>query len=297
MSNHSLRSKPGPIMEYQEAIQGINALQAQEDNTILPKSRTQLFTHGYKTRRVIVWFHGYTSSPAQFTSLGQLCFQRGDNVLIPRAPYHGLKDRLTPQTRQLTAAKLARHADEVINLANGLGEAIIVGGLSMGGVIAAWLAQQRKDIATALMIAPAFGGRVIPTNLTHFVTRAFLILPNFFRWWDPIRMDFTAEPLHAYPRYSTRGLAGIFRLGMEVETLARQGEPACPNLWVVTNANDLAVNNELTGRITTFWRENAVQATHTYLFGVDLGLGHDLIDPLQPGQKVDKVYPVLLDMI
>ena len=297
MSSTRLRSKPGPGIDYQEALHRIDGLKALEDDSILPKSRIQLFTHGYKTHRVVVWFHGYTNSPAQFTQLGQLCYHSGYNVLIPLAPYHGLKDRLTPLTRQLTAEKLAHYADQAVDIASGLGETIIIGGLSMGGVLSAWLAQQRKDVATAIIIAPSFGAKIIPTRLTPLVTRLALILPNAFRWWDPSRMDFTTEPLHAYPRYSTRGLAAIFRLGLEVQSLARQGEPACGNIWVVTNANDLAVNNELTDQITIFWRENAVQATHAYLFGADLGLEHDLIDPLQPSQQVDRVYPVLLEMI
>jgi esterase/lipase len=297
MNLNRLISKPKPLNQYPEAIDRIKALQALEDESILPKSKSQLFTHGYKTRRVIVWFHGYTNSPAQFEQLGQLCFDQGDNVYIPRTPYHGLKDRLTLLTGKLTAEILIEFADSTIDIAGGLGESIIVGGLSMGGVITAWLAQQRQDVARAVVISPAFGTKTIPTSMIRPITEALLIVPNTFRWWDPDSMDFTSEPLHAYPRYSTRGLAQIFRLGFAVQTMARLGEPNAGSIWMVTNANDSSVNNEIADQICQYWRENASQSVHAYTFGANLNLGHDLIDPLQPNQKVDLVYPVLLDIM
>ena len=66
---------------------------------------------------------------------------------------------------------------------------------------------------------------------------------------------------------------------------------------MVTNANDSSVNNEIADQICQYWRENASQSVHAYTFGANLNLGHDLIDPLQPNQKVDLVYPVLLDIM
>ncbi len=292
-----LISTPNPVEDYQVALQRIDALKAQDDETINPKSYSQLMTHGYKTKRVVVWFHGYTNSPAQFTELGKLCFDQGANVFIPRAPYHGYKDRLAHALSKLTAEKLIAYADTAVDIASGLGDHIIVGGLSMGGVITAWLAQQRVDISRAIVIAPAFGGRVIPTSATRLFTEVMLVIPNLFRWWDPKSMDFTSEPLHAYPRFSTRGLAHIFRLGFAVQAMARQGEPHCPSIWMVTNANDMAVNNEISLEVAQFWSENAVTSIHAYSFPAELNLLHDLIDPLQPRQKVDQVYPVLMEMI
>jgi hypothetical protein len=35
----------------------------------------------------------------------------------------------------------------------------------------------------------------------------------------------------------------------------------------------------------------------TYEFSADLKLGHDLIDPGQPYQRVDVVYPKLMELI
>lgn len=297
MNISPLKSRPRPVNEYQDALARIACLRSCDDDSILPVSRLQFLTHGYKTKHVVVWFHGYTNTPAQFSQLGQLCYNQGANVLIPRAPCHGNKDRLNPFVAKLTAEKLAEFADTSVDIASGLGEQITVGGLSMGGILAAWLAQQRADIYRAIVIAPAFGLKVIPTPMTRLFTEVLLVMPNIFRWWDPISMDFTSEPLHAYPRFSSRCLAQILRLGFAVQAMARQGEPSSPHIWMVINANDSSINNEIANEVAQFWHENAVAAARSYTFAPELKLGHDLIDPLQPNQKINQVYPVLMEML
>ncbi len=297
MDISQLKSRPRSVDDYQEALACIARLKACEDDSIVPKSRLQLMTHGYKTKQVVVWFHGFTNSPAQFTRLGQLCYNQGANVLIPRAPCHGSKDRLNTFIARVTAERLAEYADACVDLASGLGEQITVGGLSMGGVMTAWLAQQRADVHRAIIISPAFGVKGVPTPLTRLFIEVLLALPNFFRWGDPVWMDFTSEPLHCYPRFSSRALGQILRLGYAVQVMARQGEPASPTIWMVTNANDASVNNEIANEVAQFWHENAVAALHTHTFLAELALGHDLIDPLQPRQKIDLVYPVLMGML
>ncbi len=289
-------SHANPAKSYAEALRRVEALQAQEGDDINPVSRTSLLTHGQPVEWVVVWLHGYTNSPAQFSQLGQLCFERGCNVLVPRFPRHGMKDRMTGETALLTAEELAGVADEAVDIARGLGRQVVVGGLSMGGVATGWLAQQRVDIELALLMAPAFGVMVVPARLTRLVASWLLLRPNYFQWWDPVLKDAVVPPLHAYPRYASRGLAAFLRLGFAVRALARQGKPATCRIRVLTNANDRSINPEMVERVVQLWQAKGADV-QTHQFGVDLKLGHDFIDPTQRNQRIDLSYPVIMEML
>ena len=172
---------------YTDATRRIKFVQRHEPPELLPSGRTQLITHGYRTERVAVLFHGYTSAPQQFRALGQRLFALGYNVYLPRAPHHGLPDPLTAAHAQLTADELKQATEQALEIAPGLGEQITVIGLSMGGLMAGWAAQRHAEIERAMLIAPAVGFRAIPARLTPLVREAAARLPNIFRWWDPSR--------------------------------------------------------------------------------------------------------------
>jgi len=58
-------------------------------------------------------------------------------------------------------------------------------GLSMGGVLTAWAAQNRSGIDMAAPISPAFGARVLPRRLTRPAVWLAQRLPNQFLFDDP----------------------------------------------------------------------------------------------------------------
>ena len=95
----ALRSQADPAADYATAVARVSALQAEEAGRLNPLCGTQLLTHGQRTDRVIVFFHGHTSCPQQFAALGQQLDDLGDNVLLVRLPRHGLAD---PHTDDLT---------------------------------------------------------------------------------------------------------------------------------------------------------------------------------------------------
>lgn len=64
---------------------------------------------------------------------------------------------------------------------------------------------------------------------------------------------------------------------------------------MVFNPNDGSISNERTLQIVERWK--AQQATvDSFTFDASLNLGHDIIDPNQPDQKVDIVYPKLIEL-
>ena len=139
MSQFTNSSKP--VSSFQDTVSQIESIITLEGPNLHPSGHTRLLSHGNKTAAAVLWFHGHPSAPQQFIPLGQKCFDLGMNVYIPRAPHHGINDRLTEETRKLTEDELKHGPEESLQLARGLGEKVIVGGLSMGGAVTAWLAQ------------------------------------------------------------------------------------------------------------------------------------------------------------
>jgi len=78
--------------------------------------------------------------------------------------------------------------------------------------------------------------------------------------------------------------------------MKRQTAPAANRLIVVTNASDTSVNNLLTSQVVTDWQRHGANITIVE-FPLSLRLGHDLIDPAQPVQRIDIVYPQLIELM
>lgn len=291
-----LASNPNPATSYAEAVQRIQTLQANEGAEFNPLCRSKFMDHGSKMARVIVFLHGYTNCPEQFRQLGEMFFAQGYNVLITPQPYMGLADRLNVAQEQLTAEDLAAYTDGVVDIAQGLGEQVILAGLSGGGVMAAWAAEVRSELHLAVVIAPSFGYTFIPDPLTIPLINLFRMLPNSYQWWDSEKKMNTV-PDYAYPRISTRALAEILRMAIMVKDEACRQKPAAGSILVITNDADMAVVNAHTNQVVQCWRQQSFLNISEYRFGASLKLGHDLIDPSQADQRIDLVYPLLVELV
>jgi carboxylesterase len=291
----ALSSHPQPVQSYAEAVQRLEGFNTKRTSKMNPVCTSQFMTHGQKVEHVIILVHGYTSCPAQFAQLGKRFYDLGYNVLIIPLPHHGLADRLNNEQGQLTALELAAYADEMVNIAHGLGQQISMMGISGGGVTTAWAAQNRSDLDTAVIISPAFGYLQIPTRLTAPAMNITLILPDTFEWWNPDLKEST-EPSHAYPRYSKHALAQFLKLGFAVQVKSWQSPPAARRVIMVINANDTSVNNALTSEVVRHWQQDGANI-ETYEFPSSLGLPHDVIDPAQPNRSIDHVYPKLIELV
>ena len=291
----NLSSHPHPVQSYAEAIQRVDILRAQEPSDMNPVCHLQLMTHDKKVDRAIILVHGYTNCPRQFQKLGQRFYDLGYNVLIAPLPHHGLADRMTEAQGQLKAEELAAYADETVDIAQGLGKQVIMMGLSAGGVTTAWAAQNRSDIDLAVIISPAFGFKQIPTPLTAAVMNIYTFLPDSFVWWDPV-LQAAAPPVHAYPRYSKHALVQILRLGFATQVAAQRTKPAAKKIVMVFNPTDESINNALSMDVDKNWLAHDANLS-TYEFDATLKLHHDIIDPTQPYQQVDIVYPILIDLV
>jgi len=262
-----------------------------------PAARPVLLDHGRRAPVAVAWLHGYTNCPRQFEALGRRCFERGWNVWVPLAPHHGLADRMTEATSLLTAQELADWGERAVGVARGLGERVVVGGLSMGGTVAAVHGLRRPDVQLALPIAPLLSPLRGPAALNRAAAALIRAMPDRMVWWDPRARESLPGPTHAYFRYSTRGLAEMLRLGFAFADAARALDPAAAAFRFVLNDGDEALRNTQAEAVLARWRQRGVLNADAVRIGRELGLRHDLIDPDQPYAKVDVAYPFVIDAI
>ena len=290
---------PNPAESYAVALERITTIQSEEAGLDLhPECATQLQSHGEKTDTVIVFLHGFTSCPAQFVELGQEYYDRGYNVFIPRTPRHGFNDRRGESLKGLTAEEMAAFAHLTADIAQGLGERVIISGLSGGGAMATYLSQEREDVDIAAPIAPFLGINFIPRPLNRPLTNLLLIVPDIWQWWDPVHKENNPFSMpFAYARYSLHALLENMRLGYAAEADAKRTRPAAGKIIVITNANDNSVNNAIVAEFERLWAEHGEEFITTFQFEKNLGIPHDMITAERPQNRIDLVYPKLLELI
>ncbi len=283
------------ITDYDTAMAKIAKIQAHEQTIKLhPGCQTKLLTHGHKVEQAIVLMHGMTSCPLQFVEFGNLLFERGYNVFIPRMPYNGHADLNTDVLKYIKARELNDCSATTIDIAHGLGKHVTYAGLSVGGVMAAWVAQYRADVDTALLISPSFTiDPRLGVNASRIVMYLLYLLPNIMT--QHFRRFHGSS--FGYRGFATRSLAVMMRLGFSIYNTALKSKPAVQEVLVVTNASDSAVNNAITRKLVSRWQKKGLRYCVQYEFEASHHLPHDLIGTQTPGQQTALTYPVLLALI
>lgn len=288
---------PSPVHDHADALEAFALVQENEASMPLhPRCGSMLLTHGEKTAQVVVFFHGLTNCPAQADELAPLLFSLGYNVLVPRLPGHGEADPLTLALADVSAEDFLETARSSAALAHGLGDDVVILGLSAGGTLTTHQAQHDGEIANSISVAPFLAPAIVPRWAAQAATNLLLLMPNIMVWWDPRAPYSSPEMDYAYPRFATHALAEVMRLGRIVAAEASAGPPAAQHIGFLLNDGDLAVNNGLAEQVATAWRQHGASVTLRVLPRSN-GLPHDLIDPRQPDAAVDIIYPMLLEMM
>ena len=278
---------PAPVRDYAAAVARVNALQMREDSIVAPGGVSILLTHGHRTARVVVLFHGLTDSPLQYAPLAQRLFQEGDNVFVPRLPHHAERAGNVASIARLTAQELRDLGDLSVDVAEGLGDTVIVSGLSAGGTVAAWVGQYRSDVKRVVLVAPALEVTHVPSLLHGAVLRLALRVPNVTR---ASPRDST-EP-DREPGWATHAVAQTLKLGVAVRDAAARHPAAVHDLVVLLNAHDHTIANGAAMDLANRWQRRGARAS-VFMLPDSLHLPHDVIDPRHPGSNVAAVYPVV----
>jgi hypothetical protein len=215
---------------------------------------------------------------------------------VPRLPGHGEKDPMTDALVGLTAEGMVAAAENALDLAHGLGDGIYVSGLSGGGTMTMWAAQNRADVAHTIALAPFLGPHVVPTWANRAAANLLLLLPSVMFTWNPLEPNGPPGMEYAYPRVPTHALGQFMRLGEIVRDQAREAPPKARGLGLLVSNADFAVNNRLALQVAAAWRGHGREVDVEEV-PLSQGIIHDMIDPRQPEQNTDLVYALFLDMI
>ena len=293
----TLHSHPSPVLDYAAAFDRFQRLQRTEGPEVNPVCRSILLTHGQRTERAVIFFHGYTNCPEQFRKLGQIFYELGYNVLIPRLPRHGLADRKVENLSQLTAEELRDCADSSVDIACGLGHKVYVAGLSAGGTLAAWIAQNRSEVTRVVLIAPALGfTRHDGTRFQKALAVLLPFLPDIRRYWP----DFDPDSLalgHTYPGFSSWALGQLLRVSVATFARALNQAPRVQDVVLVTSRSDQAVSDYLVWQLIGLWRNRELFKFASVDFPKTMKIEHDMIDPTNKNQQTEIVYPVLIRLL
>lgn len=271
----------------------MRAFLERDHDRVSPAGRTKLLVHSGPRPVVVVLLHGLSASPTQFVRFAVELHERGHNVIVPRLPRHGHEDRLSDALARLTMDDLRAIANETIELANELGERVVVAGFSLGGLLSAWVAQQHP-VHRVVAIAPFLGVSWIPNRWMARASEVMLWLPNLFPWWNPLKRE-KLQPEHGYPRFATHAIGHMYRLARHVFDDAVR-PPRANEVIFVTNAREAAVNNRAVFQlIERLRRHEGARVSHVELLG--LPFSHDIIEPLHNPAIADRVYPQLLAII
>ena len=253
---------------------------------VRPSCRSRLIRPARPTKRVVVLLHGFGGCPAQMAALGRRLADDGAAVVLARAPAHGRAGKGAGTLANLDAEDLADYADDAIDVAAGLGEDVTVVGVSLGGTLAAWAAQEREGVDRAVVVAPALELPGVPTMVANGFTNLFARLPNVLLPADGARVP------NAYaPRVETRATAELYRLGRQVLDRAREAPPVAREVAVVVNEGDDASSGAVE-ELVRAWRAHGRAVTVVRL-PHRLALPADVVDPEQPAARVDVVHPIL----
>ncbi len=289
-----LGAEPAPTTDHQQALDRFASITAAEPDFVYEPCRSRLLDHGERTARAVVLFHGLTNCPRQYLEMAESIHQQGANVLILRAPGHGHAEADGERIagggalHSLNAEQLADYADDAVDIALGLGDEVLVHGLSMGGVIALWTAQFRPDVSRVLALAPAFELPIVPNAVSTVFTNIFARVPSITRSHDR-RID------HDYAAESSRGLAATFALGQAVMDEGLEVGPAIDDVTVVLNPDDPLVHEPDIEALVEAWDRTRDVVDVVVL--EPAGLPHDCIDLAQPKANADAVYPTVLEAL
>ncbi len=291
VSTDELDSSPNPAGNYDEAVQRFEAIQQEEAPIVNDAGNSLLMTHGEQTEKAYVLIHGTTNSPRQFEELGETLHDRGHNVLILRMPHHGLQSHDVSELKALRAEELRDYADGAVDIATGLGDELIVVGISGGGAVTSWIAQHRPEVAEVLPLSPFFGVPEVPPFLNTFLMSLASRVPN-------VTLQNSAEPQRdwVYRGEATRGVAEFMRLGRNVLRAAESDIPAVSPIHFVTTAVDDTADNDYTVELAKMWAESGADVD-SFEFESSFDIPHNSIDPAADAQKKALVYAKILELL
>jgi carboxylesterase len=176
--------------------------------------------------------HGYTSTPQSLEGLAAALSDAGFDVDAPLLPGHGttVDDLISKRWEDWAGA-----AEEAWDKRAARHDRVVVGGLSMGGTLATWLAATRPAVAGLACLNPMVDP---PAESFRELLRAFLAAGHAC---VPGPANDTSQPEArevAYPQWPIEPMLSLFEA--QDDLLPRLASVTCPTL-IVTSRHDHVV--------------------------------------------------------
>lgn len=158
--------------------------------------------HPQRTKHSVLLVHGLNDSPYYLKDIAEVLHKRGMNVVSILLPGHGLT---IEEMHKVEYRQWLRELNWGLRLAAQLGDDVLVGGFSTGGVLATTAVVESKNIKGLLLFAPAIEVQG-PMNLGN--RAAILTCLNYVN-----RMSMTTDDLEENPiKYTTRSANSVCQL-------------------------------------------------------------------------------------
>ncbi|AFY99119.1 alpha/beta hydrolase [Calothrix sp. PCC 6303] len=215
----------------------LEKIKLQEINLPLKNSAcsSQLFLHPQPTNKVCIFFHGFTAAPYQFKPLAEVLFNCGYNVLIPLLPGHGIAgnwNSRNPPPLPTQPEPYQDFAHRWLQIAQNFGDQVIIGGLSGGGALAAWLAlEYAQEIHKVLLFSPYLSSS---NNILDLFVQ---ILPFYISWGHR-----NNSPNFGYQGFRMPGLEVFADLGQYVLKQAQNRK--LPSMFIISSESDKSIDSK-----------------------------------------------------
>jgi pimeloyl-ACP methyl ester carboxylesterase len=179
-------------------------------------------------------------------------------------------------------------ADSIVDVARGLGDSVIVVGMSAGGTVAAWIAQWRAEVHRVVLIAPALGAGLLSEDQGRELVDIASIIPNITRTTKP---DTTRPDM--VQGTTSRGLAEVLSLGHRVRDQSNQFRVRVKEIAFLLNARDHTVSERASLELAQRWFDHGARVT-VYKFPPSARLPHNVMEANGRGGNTEMVYPVVM---
>ena len=167
----------------------------------------------------VLLVHGFTGSPASMKPWAQALAEQGYAVEVPLLPGHGTR------WQDLNRVSWTQWYDEAAAAFDRLREscdAVVVGGLSMGGSVVLRIAEERGDQVAGIVLVNAF------VSSTRKELKALPVLKHVVPSLRGVVNDIKKpdQDEHGYPRLPLKGLSAVTEMwGTVVPDLKRVTQP------------------------------------------------------------------------
>jgi pimeloyl-ACP methyl ester carboxylesterase len=284
--------------DWDTSLDLVESLSARDGAEVVGVNRTRLLSHGSKAPRAVVLLHGFTNAPVQFREIADAYFALGDNVLIPRVPAHGLTDPFAHELSILTPELLGDFCDDVVDAAAGLGDTLLVVGLSLGGLLAGHMAKMRDEVSSATLISPFIQPKAMPLWASGPFDAAMRALPDVYSWWNPKLQEVEVAGTYATPKFSMKAVAAQISFARDTEKTASPRTTRLERVLLIVNEADIAVRNDVARTFVAEQLEPIADEVVLEVIEKSYGFTHDVIEPNGDNREKmdevrDRLWPVL----